>query len=440
MPRYQVAVVRYKEPMKSLRRAVDLSGGLAHLKPGDKVFIKPNIVFWTKTALFPKWGVITTSRVVADMVAILAERGVSNMTIGEGMVLQKPNDKETPAHAFESLGYRLLKKRFGVKYFSLFDRSFEQVDLGDGTVLNFNSDFINSDFLVNIPVLKTHSQTRVSLGIKNLKGTLDIASRKKCHAPDPIKDLNYMVAKLAESAPPSYTLIDGIYTLERGPGFDGKAHRNDLLVGASDMLSTDMVGAKLLGFDPADVPYLRYVAHARKRSLDLSDVDVVGVRIEDVARPHQYQFEYNADETLPLPMERLGIRGLSYKKYDLSICTYCSWINGTVLSAVARAWRGVPWDDVEVLTGKIMQPTPGKKKTILLGRCMYQAHKDSSDIEEMIAVKSCPPQPKAIVKAFHQAGIDLDPHMVEGMDDIFGMLLKRYEGKPEFDESFYRIE
>jgi len=39
----------------------------------------------------------------------------------------------------------------------------------------------------------------------------------------------------------------------------------------------------------------------------------------------------------------------------------------------------------------MMKPTPGKKKTILIGKCIYQANKDNPDIQEMIAVKGCPP-------------------------------------------------
>ena len=64
-------------------------------------------------------------------------------------------------------------------------------------------------------------------------------------------------------------------------------------------------------------------------------------------------------------MEKMGIKGLSYPKYDLSICTYCSGMTGLILSAIVMTWRGEPWDDVEVLTGKVMKPTRGKKKTVL---------------------------------------------------------------------------
>ena len=111
-----VAIVNYENPMESVRKAVELSHGLDHLPPNAKVFIKPNIVFWTKEVRFPKWGVITTSRVVEDMVVLLKERGIDDITIGEGMVTNTPRDRETPAHAFKTLGYNALKKRYGVKY------------------------------------------------------------------------------------------------------------------------------------------------------------------------------------------------------------------------------------------------------------------------------------------------------------------------------------
>ncbi len=434
-----VAIVKYEKPGESVRKIVELSNGLVHLPSNARVFIKPNIVFWTRAVPFPKWGVITTSRVVEDMVVMLKERGINDITIGEGMVTLTPKDSETPAHAFEALGYNVLKKRYGVKSINVFERPFKKVDLGDGITLNFNTDILNSDFVVDLPVMKTHAQTVVSLGIKNLKGTIDISSRKKCHNPDPETDLNYMVARLADKLPPIFTLIDGIYTCERGPSFDGRIRRSNLLVASSDIFSADLVGAKVLGYEATDVPHLIHAARNRGRPTDLSDVEVVGERIEDVASHHKYGFPYNKDGTLPIPMEKMGIKGLSYRKYDLTMCTYCSGVNGLVLTAVAQAWKGKPWDDVEILTGKAMKPTPNKKKTILLGKCMYQANKDNPDIKEMIAVKGCPPSPKSIVKALHKAGIEVNPALFENIEQLPGFFMSRYQGKPEFDESFFKI-
>ena len=433
-----VSIVRYEEPLESVRKAVGLCGGLDHLPARAKVFIKPNIVFWTRKVDFPKWGVITTSRLVEDMVVLLKVRGIDDISIGEGIVV-RPEDKETPAHAFESLGYNVLKKRYGVKVINIFDRKFKKVNLGDGDTLNFNEDILQSDFVVDIPVLKTHAQAVVTLGIKNLKGMIDINSRKKCHNADPDKDLNYWVAKLADPMPPILTILDGIYTTERGPSFDGRVRRSNILLASADVLSADMVGAKVLGYEPSEVPHLVHAARNRGRPADLSDVDVAGEKIEAVASYHRYSFPYNEEGTLPVPMERMGIKGLSYRKYDLTMCTYCSWVNGVALSAVAFAWKGEPWDDVEILTGKSMQPTPGKKKTILLGKCIYKLHKEHPDIQEMIAIKGCPPKPEDIVKSLHQAGIEVDPTIIEQYDTAPGFFMKRYEGKPEFEEAFFTV-
>ena len=243
-----VSIVKYEKPLDSVRKAVDLSHGLDHLPANARVFIKPNIVFWTKATNFPKYGVITTSRIVEDMVVLLKERGIDDISIGEGTVLRDPKDMATQLHAFESLGYRELTKRYGVKHINIWQRPFEKIDLGDDVELKFNTDIINSDFVVDLPVMKTHSMTMVSLGIKNLKGMIDIPSRKKCHNTHPDKDLHFWVSRLADKMPPIFTLLDGIYTAERGPNIDGRMHRSNLLVASADILSADMVGAKILGY------------------------------------------------------------------------------------------------------------------------------------------------------------------------------------------------
>ncbi len=437
-----VAVVRYQAPLESVKQAVTLCHGLEKVKPGMRVFVKPNIVFWTRGTPFPKWGVITTSRVVEDMVILLKKRGVDDITIGEGMVTQNPKDVETPAHAFETLGYTTLQRRYGVRLVNVFQRPFEAVDLGDGVTLNFNTDILHSDLVVDLPAMKAHNQTVVSLGIKNLKGTIDIPSRKRCHNPDPVRNLDFMVARLADRLPPVFTLIDGIYTLERGPGPDGSMRRSNILVASTDILSADLVGATLLGYEPTQVPHLALAAANRRRPANLSDIEVVGERIEDLASRHVYDFPYASDEDgeLPLGLAKQGIKGVFYRKYDDTMCTYCSQLNGLTLTAIRFAWKGQAWDRVEVLTGKRMDPTPGMHNTILLGKCMYRKHKDNPDIKRMIAVKGCPPRPSDIVKALHQAGIAADPGLFDNIDQLPGFFMARYQNRPEFEERFFRVE
>nr|MBL0714205.1 DUF362 domain-containing protein [Desulfobacterales bacterium] len=265
-----VSIVRYEKPGESVRKAVELAGGLSHIKPGSRVVVKPNIVFWTTKTVLPKWGVITTSRVVEDMVRILKDHGVNDITIAEGSVVADPKDKDTQFHAYKSLGYQTLEKRYGIKCVNLLARPFTKVDLGKGMKLSFSRDVLESDAVINLPVLKTHAQTVVSLGIKNLKGTISIPSRKRCHNADPAMDLHLWVSRLADPMPPVFTLIDGIYSNERGPAFDGRIRRSNLLIASQDIFAVDKVGVHVLGYTPAQVPHLNHYADWHQRTLDLS--------------------------------------------------------------------------------------------------------------------------------------------------------------------------
>jgi len=79
--------------------------------------------------------------------------------------------------------------------------------------------------LINVPVLKTHGQCKVSLGMKNLKGCLSMSSKRAFHG----KDLHRMIALLNTKIKPKLTIIDGLYAMEHGPSALGLAHRMNLL-------------------------------------------------------------------------------------------------------------------------------------------------------------------------------------------------------------------
>jgi Ni,Fe-hydrogenase III small subunit len=136
----------------------------------------------------------------------------------------------------------------------------------------------------------------------------------------------------------------------------------------------------------------------------------------------------------------MGIRGLSYWKYVDTLCTYCSFLNGAILTALSRAWQGTPWDDVEVLTGKAMIPSGNKRHTILLGKCMSTLHKNNPLIKHALFVRGCPPKPSEVVKAFAEVGIHLDSSLLEHPEIHGKRFMKKYQDESQFDESFFRIE
>ena len=431
-----VSIVKYEKPLESVRKVVELSKLFDDLPKEAKIFIKPNIVYWS-SGPHPKWGVITTSRVMEDVVTILKEQGIDNITIGEGF-----GSNEAAEDAFKKLGYNDLKERFGVKLINTNDRPHEKIDIGCEFLVNFASDPLKADYIINLPVLKTHSQAVVSLGMKNLKGFINIASRKKFHSADPVKTLHFNVAQLPNNIPPCLTLIDGIYTLERGPSMDGKAHRTNVLIASKDILSADIIGAKTLGIEPSDVPHLVQAAKDRDRSTSLSEIEINGEKIEAVASDHQWEFIYNDAGDLPLPFYRRQFKGIKYRQYDTTMCTYCSMINGLLLVLLKNAWNGETFGGIEFLTGKIMEPSAGMNKTILVGQCQYKKNKDHPNINELVPIRGCPPSMEDIKNAFETCGIKVNPLMFqEGNMDAGGVIfLQKYKGKSEFEESFYQIK
>ena len=433
-----VAIQRYKRGSGTVNKAVAAADAFARLPGNARVVIKPNIVVWIDGP-YPKWGVVTTSAVVEETVVLLKEHGVRDIVIAEGSLQLNPKVSGIGRRAFEGLGYGKLRDRYGVKLLDVWERPFERVDMGDGVRLRVNADLMASDFLVNLPVLKTHAQVRVSLGIKNLKGFLDVGSRKKCHSADLGKDLDYMVSRLPGLLPPSATIIDGIYTLERGPSFDGKPRKSSLVIAASDPVAADMVGAAVLGYDPGEIPYLARAAEDAGHSPDLAGIQVKGERIEDVAVFHHFTFPYNEDNTLPAAMAKIGVRGLRFHKYDTTLCTYCSPLIGMLLTIIGMSYRGEAFDDVEFLTGKRRVPSGDMKKSILVGQCMCARNKDYDGPQEVVRIHGCPPDPRAAAEALKGIGIDVDPTVFTDFEAAGAFMMARYKNKPEFDESYYTI-
>ena len=435
----KVSIVKYEQPGESVKKAIDLAGALDNLKPGDSVFIKPNIVFWSRVVDMPPWGVITTTRVVEDVVKVLREKGAGRIVIGEGTITTDPNDTETGADAFEKLGYNKLAQTYDLTVKDVFQGEFVPVDMGDGVQLSFAKDLLDADFVVDIPVLKTHAQTRVSLSLKNLKGCIDKKSRKMCHSDNMAMDLDAHVAKLSSVVENVCTVIDGIYTLEKGPAFSGNARRSDILIASSDIVSADIVGAAVLGFDPADVRHLAIRCRERGMAPSVSSVELVGEPLESVASPHAWDFPYNEDNTLPANMVRRGVQGLSFPKYDHSLCTYCSAIIGLLQVGIGNAFKGEPFDNVEVLTGKMQAPTPGMNHTILLGKCQVKLNKENPDIANPIIVPGCPPSLDKLMEGLKTAGINIDENLFKAFDVSPAMFMAKYMGKKEFTQDFYRI-
>ncbi|GAB6175101.1 hypothetical protein JCM15765_45790 [Paradesulfitobacterium aromaticivorans] len=160
-----VALVKYVDPYDSLKAVLELSEGLQGLNRSDKILIKPNIVSWDFELPFPPFGVVTTSTVISNLIRILKEKGFHNLTIGEGA---PPDVNVKDRSIYATLGYDKLEQEYGVKLVDFNKSTFREVDFGDFK-LSIAEEALAADKIINVPILKTHNQAKVSLGIKILK-------------------------------------------------------------------------------------------------------------------------------------------------------------------------------------------------------------------------------------------------------------------------------
>jgi len=368
------------------------------------------------------------------------EHGVGDLTLVEGIVELDKNSESLLPLAAKGMGLDSLKKRYGLKFIDVNKGNFTKVTLGD-VKLSVNSDIFEADYIVNMPVMKTHMQCKVSLGEKNLKGLLKISSRKRCHNKDQRKDIDYHVSKFADMLSPSLTIIDGIYSLEYGPTHTGEAHRSDLIIVSKDMISADKVGAKLLGYAPESVPHIALSAKNKGRPVDLSDVNVKGnVDINAASKLHKWSIERNKTDDMPLLFEQMGIKGIRFPAIDSTVCTYCvSFIIYIFLGILMSKNTDKSFDDIEILHGKIQEPSGKNKHTLLVGQCQVKLNSNNPLINNCHAINGCPPSKDDFIKAFSNLGIELPDNPVEWMKAALGFFDGKYDAQPEFKKTFYKI-
>ncbi len=430
MSRPVVSVVQFQEPYGTVREALDLCRGLEGIGKDDRILIKPNLVGWDVDFPVPPYGMVVTSAVMFALVKILAEEGFRKITIGEGPLMIP---KTMGRVMFKTFGYERLRDRYGVELVDFNEEKFTEVDFGDFK-LSVARKVLEADKIINLPVLKTHNQTKVSLGLKNLKGCLNRKSKMFCHG-KVNEDLDRLFPRIIERLPVALTIIDGVFSLEKGPSYTGRAIRKDLVIASTDPYACDVVGAEIMGYRVEDVPHLKYFADVHGRSYSLKDIEVAGEDVGEHRKFVDYDFEWTPDNTGPAAFEKRGITGLALRKYDNTLCTGCSVSFTPMIMVLMSAFKGEPFPGTEVLSGKIQTASPGFEKTILFGKCACDLNKDNPNIKKPIPVKGCPPKLEDFIGALKAEGIDCS------MDEYVKYrhhLYDRYKGKEGFDPALYQ--
>ncbi|WP_051261512.1 DUF362 domain-containing protein [Desulfovibrio inopinatus] len=218
---------------------------------GARILVKPNL----NANMNALTGNTTDLRLLAAIIGYLKARGYRHITLGEGT---NSGYYRAKIGVIERLMVDRLARHFDVELIDFNYAPGRPIDFEQGETAMVAAPCLESDFFVNVPKLKTHSEALMSGCLKNLVGCLvGQESKKKTH-----QSLAANICNINVAVRPHLHIVDALVAMEGlGPTRGTPVVLDSLIIG-TDPFVIDWVLARIMQFDPQAVPVL---AEAEKR-------------------------------------------------------------------------------------------------------------------------------------------------------------------------------
>ncbi|WP_343083015.1 DUF362 domain-containing protein [Blautia producta] len=245
----------YKEMTKRLLKDAGLDARIPDRR--CRIGIKPNLVSPTAAS----YGATTHPEIIAGIVEYLQERNYENLVILEGSWVG-----DRTAEAFRVCGYESLAEQYGVELLDTQKDSTTSCDC-EGMELQICDSALALDFLINVPVLKGHCQTKITCALKNMKGLIPNKEKRHFHA----MGLHKPIAHLNTVLHQDFIVVDNICgDLDFEDG--GNPVVMDRILAAADPVLCDTYVCHLLKYETEEVPYIKMAEKLGVGSADLSGI------------------------------------------------------------------------------------------------------------------------------------------------------------------------
>jgi len=246
---YDLVAVKGGEPDDMFDSAIEALGGIgAFVKKGQKVLVKPNIG-WDVT---PERGGNTHPKLVSRLVQHCLNAGAKEVYVFD-------HTCDNWIKTYKNSGVEKAAKDAGAKVVSGESESYyHEVDLPKGkrlTKAKVHELLLSADVFINAPILKHHSSSRVTIGLKNSMGV--VWDRGYWHQ----NDLHQCIADFGTYRKPDLTVVDAYYVMKqngpRGVSLSDVLTMKSQIV-ATDPVAADAAAAKIYGVEPRDIPHIAY--------------------------------------------------------------------------------------------------------------------------------------------------------------------------------------
>jgi uncharacterized protein (DUF362 family) len=267
---YDLVAVKGGEPDVMFDRGIEALGGMkAFVKKGQKVVVKPNIG-WDVP---PERAGNTNPKLVSRIISHCLNAGAK-----EVYVVDHTCDEWT--RCYKNSGIEKAVKDAGGKIAPGGSESYyQEVSIPKGKSLTKAKEhelILGADVFINVPVLKNHSGTSLTISMKNLMG--NVWDRRYWHR----TDLHQCIADFATYRKPDLNVVDA-YNVMKDNGPRGVSVEDVLTMKAqiisTDIVAADSAAAKLFGVKPEDVDHIKIASEMKVGRMDLDKLNIKRITV-----------------------------------------------------------------------------------------------------------------------------------------------------------------
>jgi uncharacterized protein (DUF362 family) len=261
-----LAVAKGTSASSNVQRAIAAVGGMkTFVRPGNTVVIKPNIC----TNRAPAYAATTNPQVVATLVRLARAAGAGRVLVMDNPISVNP----TSAYSGSGIGGAVAAAGGSMRIMS--SSGYKKYPLG-GYLGNFPlyAETVNANVLINVPIVKQHGSTGLTIAGKNLMGCTN--DRGKMHG-----QLSESIAQVNAKLRPELTVVDAMRILLRnGPtgGNLGDVKVKNTVLACTDWVAADTYAAsRIFGMPASRVPYIKAAANMHLGTMNLASVSIRNV-------------------------------------------------------------------------------------------------------------------------------------------------------------------
>lgn len=265
---FDLVAVRGENIVAVFERAMSEMGGMGRwVRRGQTVVVKPNIAFDVP----PERAANTNPLLVGAVVRHCLRAGASRVIVFDHTV-----DHWERAYANSGIQQAVIDAG-GQMVPGNFEASYVDVTIPGGRRLNtakVHRQIIDADVFINVPVLKHHGGTQVTIAMKNLMGI--VWDRRFWHR----NDLHQCIADFCLYRVPDLNIVDAFLVMTqngpRGVSTADLVRKNSVLI-SQDAVAVDAASTLLFGKEPDQIGHIRLGGE-----MNIGTVDLSGLRIQRI--------------------------------------------------------------------------------------------------------------------------------------------------------------